>query len=199
MRDAATKIETKMIEQIHTSTRPRNGWLAVVFLAMLGLICSSSFYAFGSDKDKKKKDQPQEQKSVLDMIDKSKIVWPQPPNIARVKYMDYFAGEKLPDFNAQAAKNKSSWMDRLAGTSAEKGDNSMKNHFFFGEPQVVRHLDHDDTVEDRFVGMVGFEFLPLGFVGMRDDYRIDVHHAVATRSRRHRRRSCRAKNCMSRS
>src|ERR1700690_1107312 len=134
MRKAATKTETKMSKQIHTSTRPRNGWLAVVFLAMLGLICSSSFYAFGSDKDKKKKDQPQEQKSVLDMIDKSKIVWPQPPNIARVKYMDYFAGEKLPDFNAQAAKNKSRWMDRLAGARADKGDNPMKNHFFFGEP-----------------------------------------------------------------
>jgi sugar lactone lactonase YvrE len=123
-----------MSEQIHKSTQPRNGWLALAILVALGLICSS--FAFGSDNDKKKKkkDQPQKKTSILDLVDKSKVVWPQPPNIARVKYLDYFAGEKLPDFNAQAAKTKSSWMDRLAGTSGEKSDNPMKNHFFFGEP-----------------------------------------------------------------
>jgi len=70
----------------------------------------------------------------VDMMDKSKIVWPQPPNIARVKYLDYFAGEKLPDFTPQTTKPKSSWMDRLAGTSPEKTVNPLQNHFFFGEP-----------------------------------------------------------------
>jgi DNA-binding beta-propeller fold protein YncE len=121
-----------MNEQIHKSSQQRSGWLALVILVALGLFCAT--FAFGTDKDKKKKDEPQKKPSLLDLVDKSKIVWPQPPNIARVKYLDYFAGEKLPDFNAQAAKNKSSWMDRLAGTSGDKGDNPMKNHFFFGEP-----------------------------------------------------------------
>ncbi|MGB8784083.1 MAG: SMP-30/gluconolactonase/LRE family protein [Terriglobales bacterium] len=120
-----------MSAQIHKSTQPRNGRLVLANLMVLGLLCSS--FAFGTDKDKKKAD-PQPTKSLMDMIDKSKVVWPQPPNIARVKYMDYFAGEKLPDFGAQTTKAKSSWMDRLAGTSADKGDNPLKNHFFMGEP-----------------------------------------------------------------
>jgi DNA-binding beta-propeller fold protein YncE len=126
--------EANMSRQIHKSTQPRLGWLALATLMILALLgsSSSSFYAFGSDK--KKDAAPEPRKSLMDMIDKSKVVWPQPPNIARVKYMDYFAGEKLPDFGAQTAKQKSSWMDRLAGTSADKTDNPLKNHFFMGEP-----------------------------------------------------------------
>jgi DNA-binding beta-propeller fold protein YncE len=121
-----------MSEQIHKSAQQPNGWLALAILMVLGLLCSS--FAFGSDKDKKKDQTATPPKSLMDMIDKSKVVWPQPPNIARVKYMDYFAGEKLPDFSAQSTKPKSSWMDRLAGTSPDKGDNPLKNHFFMGEP-----------------------------------------------------------------
>ena len=103
---------------------------ALALLLALGLL--SSLFAFA---DKKKEEQPKKVVSILDLIDKAKIVWPQPPNIARVKYLDYFAGEKLPDFNAQPVKQKSSWMDRLAGTSADKGQgNPLGNHFFFGEP-----------------------------------------------------------------
>jgi sugar lactone lactonase YvrE len=122
-----------MSKPIRKSIQPRKGWLAI--LIAVALICSSSSSAFGSDQDKKKKDTPAPpQKSIYDYIDKSKVVWPQPPNIARVKYLDYFAGEKLPDFKAQTTKPKSSWMDRLAGTTQEKGDNPLKNHFFMGEP-----------------------------------------------------------------
>src|ERR1035438_1852678 len=94
-----SKREADMSRQIHSSTQPRLAWLALATLMILGLLgsSSSSFYAFGSDKDKKKDAAPEPRKSLMDMIDKSKVVWPQPPNIARVKYMDYFAGEKLPD------------------------------------------------------------------------------------------------------
>ena len=127
-----SKRDAKMSEQVHKSTQPRDGWVALAILMVLGLLCSS--FAFGSDKDKKKDQSAAPPKSIYDLIDKSKVVWPQPPNIARVKYMDYFAGEKLPDFSAQATKPKSSWMDRLAGTSPDKSDNPLKNHFFMGEP-----------------------------------------------------------------
>ncbi len=121
-----------MIGRLHNSVPARKRKLAIAVLVMLLLTASS--VAFG-DKKKKKDDQPpQKQVSIYDVIDKSKVVWPQPPNIARVKYLDYFAGEKLPDFSAQPAKAKSSWMDRLAGTTQEKGENPLKNHFFMGEP-----------------------------------------------------------------
>jgi sugar lactone lactonase YvrE len=101
----------------------------VLVLMMVGLTVCAAFAGDKKDKDTT----PQKKVSVLDLIDKSKIVWPQPPNIARVKYLDYFAGEKLPDFNV-SAKPKSNWMDRLAGTNPDKQDNPLKNHFFFGEP-----------------------------------------------------------------
>jgi len=121
-----------MIERRHNTARERRGWLALMALVALLIVTSSIAFA-----DKKKKDadaQPPVDTNILDYLDKSKIVWPQPPNIARVKYLDYFAGEKLPDFKAQPTKAKSSWMDRLAGTSADQGPNPMRNHFFFGEP-----------------------------------------------------------------
>src|ERR1019366_9249154 len=116
-----TKVKTPMncltCHQPHASLQP-------VLLAL----ASPSFA------QKKKKDAaPQPKVSVLDRIDTSKIVWPNPPNITRIKYLNYFAGEKLPDFSAKRAKSKSAWMDRLAGAT-EKGDDPLKNHFFMGEP-----------------------------------------------------------------
>jgi sugar lactone lactonase YvrE len=120
-----------MIRQLHNSVPTRNGRLAMALVVMLLLTAASVAFA---DKNKKDTQTPQKPVSVMDAIDKSKVVWPQPPMIARVKYLDYFAGEKLPDFGAQTAKPKSSWMDRLAGTSADKSDNPLKNHFFMGEP-----------------------------------------------------------------
>ena len=122
---------------IRQSNSARNRRLGVTAVALLLLAVST--IAFGDQSDKKKKDDQAAQKrvSVLDVIDKSKVVWPQPPNIARVRYLDYFAGEKLPDFSAQQAKPKSNWMDRLAGTNPDKADNPLKNHFFFGEPHGI--------------------------------------------------------------
>ena len=55
------------------------------------------------------------------------------------------------------------------------------NLHFLGEAQVVGHLHHHDTIEDRLVGVVGLELLPFGFVGMRDDGGVDIRRAVTTR------------------
>ncbi len=119
-----------MMGQLHKSVAARNGWLVLAVLVML--LAAST--AFGDQKKKKADQTPQKRVSIMDVIDKSKVVWPQPPMIARVRYLDYFAGEKLPDFNAQTTKPKSSWMDRLAGTTQERGNDPLRNHFFMGEP-----------------------------------------------------------------
>jgi len=102
-------------------------------MVLLMVLLMASSVAFGDKKKKDDKQPPEKKVSLYDVIDKSKVVWPQPPNIARVRYLDYFAGQKLPDF-AQTTKPKSNWMDRLAGTTAERGNDPLKNHFFFGEP-----------------------------------------------------------------
>jgi len=116
-----------MIERLH-NFNPTGAWVA---LALALMVARPSFAA---DQKKKKDNEPQKVVSALDGIDTSKIVWPQPPNITRIRYINYFAGEKLPDFNSKPAKSKSAWMDRLAGTSGTKGDDPLKGHFFMGEP-----------------------------------------------------------------
>ena len=71
---------------------------------------------------KKKKDQPAlPPKTILDRIDLSKLVWPNPPAPTRLKYLNYFCCEK---YTPQVGKKKSSWMDRMAGaeTLAQKLD-----------------------------------------------------------------------------
>ncbi len=119
-----------MIERLNNSIRREKVWLALTLLLAL------SRPSFASDPQKKDKDaEPQKVVSKLEKMDTSKIVWPQPPAITRIKYLNYFAGEKLPDFNAKPTKTKSAWMDRLAGTSSDKKNYiSLENHYFMGEP-----------------------------------------------------------------
>jgi len=79
--------------------------LVVVILVAITLVCPGSVWA-----KKKKDDAPKP--SVLDQLDYSKIVWPQPPAIARVKFATYYTGEKL---DVGSGKKRESWMDRVAG------------------------------------------------------------------------------------
>ena len=58
-------------------------------------------------------------------------------------------------------------------------DDLLVNLHFFGEAQIVGHADHHDAVQNRFVGVVGLEFLPLGFVGVGDDDGVDVDQSMA--------------------
>ena len=51
-------------------------------------------------------------------FDINKIVWPNPPAITRIKFVDLFTGEKVDPnlFSKEKRKPKQKWMDRLAGT-----------------------------------------------------------------------------------
>jgi DNA-binding beta-propeller fold protein YncE len=87
----------------------------------MGLLFSMSVAILPLEAAKKKKDRPALPKTILDRIDFSKLVWPNPPAPTRVKYLNYFCCDKyLPE----PAKKKSSWMDRMAGgeTQAQKLD-----------------------------------------------------------------------------
>ncbi len=49
-------------------------------------------------------------------FDVSKIVWPNPPEIARIAFKEIYTGEKIdPNLYTKKAR-KSTWMDRLAGS-----------------------------------------------------------------------------------
>lgn len=54
-------------------------------------------------------------KRITAYFDISKIVWPGPPEIARIRFLDLFTGEKIDPSLFQKKKKKPSWMDRMAG------------------------------------------------------------------------------------
>lgn len=85
-------------------------------LALLALALMGTAYA-----DKKKpvatqnvKLSDQRSKAYFDL---SKIVWPNPPAITRIKFLDLFTGQKVDPnlFSKKNEKSKQRWMDRLAG------------------------------------------------------------------------------------
>ena len=103
---------------------PRAMRLAAVITGValvLALADPSALYAG----KKKKAEATPKQPNILDVLDYSKIVWPNPPAVTRIKYLNYFCCDK---FSPTAAKKKNSWMDRMAGgeTQAQKqADNPL--------------------------------------------------------------------------
>lgn len=107
----------------------RRNWIRLDrVLTVAALILASLFPNAGFAGSKKKTqatDAAQPAAPAKPQIDTSKLVWPEPPNIPRVRYTNYFAGVPL-DYTpaAQQPKVKSGWMDRLAGVQ----DPSNKQH-----------------------------------------------------------------------
>ena len=104
--------------------------LAVVL--MVGLASPVSVYGG----KKKKADPPAPEQSSgpmvdLSKIDISKLVWPQPPSIPRVRYIAYFAGMKIDHTPAASKpKPKQSWMDRVAGAKPQDEKSMLKDFPF---------------------------------------------------------------------
>src|SRR5271169_5733414 len=68
-------------------------------------------------------------------VDISNIVWPQPPAIARLKYLDYFSAQKPEPVN-EKTQQKKSWMDRMAGITPDDAAKraGAKPRFQLGTP-----------------------------------------------------------------
>jgi DNA-binding beta-propeller fold protein YncE len=101
----------------------RNGMASalLLFLLVLGLALPVSVYG---GKKKKKDDATPPPAAPKAEIDTSKLVWPNPPNIARVRYLNYYAGMKIDYTPPKVSQKKQGWMDRLAGT--KQVDNAEK-------------------------------------------------------------------------
>ncbi|MFY9741035.1 MAG: SMP-30/gluconolactonase/LRE family protein [Candidatus Sulfotelmatobacter sp.] len=115
-----------MIQNLHIV--PRKLWLAF----MLVFCAVGATPAFAGQKNKqpapKLPDGPPK-------INISNIVWPQPPAIARVRYLDYFSAEKKQAEKQQDVKRKS-WMDRMAGVDPNEAAKraGTKPRFALGTP-----------------------------------------------------------------
>src|SRR5580693_5306717 len=107
----------------------------VVLAVLLVSALASPNSAYAGNKKKTTTDTTAEQTGgpIVDLskIDISKLVWPQPPSIPRVRYTTYFAGEKIDYTPAdQKAKPKSTWMDRLAGAQSQQEKFNVKDFPF---------------------------------------------------------------------
>ncbi len=97
---------------------------AGALLALAALLFPVNTYA-----GKKKKQEPvKPAEPPKPQIDISKLVWPAPPSIPRVRYLNYFAGQKI-DYTpaSEQPKQKSSWMDRLAGMQDPNNKQHLKD------------------------------------------------------------------------
>jgi DNA-binding beta-propeller fold protein YncE len=102
-----------------------NAKVLVALVLLLALCLASSVSLYASDKKKKKADTQPAETPKLD-IDTSKLVWPNPPNIARVRWLSYYAGMKIDRTPPAATKKKQSWMDRVAGAKQDDALDKLK-------------------------------------------------------------------------
>src|SRR5208282_3272335 len=95
-----------------------------VIAALLALALALPGVATAAQKDQKKKKAAADPNASLQKrvnSDISEIVWPNPPEIVRVKSAEQLTGQKI-DFSApfnKSYKPNQSWMDRLAGTKPQ--------------------------------------------------------------------------------
>lgn len=104
---------------------------------MLALVLALAAFSLPALAKKKKAaaaaDSPQQKRIALDI---TKIVWPNPPAIARIRFVDILSGEKI-DWAALKApqKRKASWMDRLAGAQPDAQFTDIQSKLNF---QLIR-------------------------------------------------------------
>ena len=110
---------------IHNLNRNAGALVALVIVLALGLASPVSTY--GGDKKKKAADTPKPAAETPKLdIDPTKLVWPNPPNIARVRWLNYFAGVKIDRTPQAVTKKKQGWMDRVAGAKQEDNTDKLK-------------------------------------------------------------------------
>jgi len=105
----------------HRSNTTRGSKVMASLAGLLALALTFPGVASAAQKKKKAAADPNANLPKRVNFDISKIVWPSPPEIARVKFVEQLTGEKI-DFNRpinKPQKPKQSWMDRLAGTKPQ--------------------------------------------------------------------------------
>jgi len=116
----------------------RHNWMfrgmrPVAPVALMAVLLAGPLYG-----DKKKKENPPpaapQEKSVLEQLDYSMIVWPQPPAIARVKYLNFFSTQKAEPAQQTTVKKKISFMEKMAGGAPPPVAATVKPRFALFAP-----------------------------------------------------------------
>jgi DNA-binding beta-propeller fold protein YncE len=111
------------------STRAHRRMVCILAIA---LCLAAAQPAHAGKKDKKKKSDATAEAAGPRKFsfDPKKLAWPSPPSIARVHWLDFYAGMKIDYTPAAVAKPKASWMDRLAGGLPDDQKTSVKKFPF---------------------------------------------------------------------
>jgi len=127
------------------------GWMQILTIIAGVALCLTAASPVHADKKKKDQTGPA-QKNILEEIDYSKLVWPNPPAPTRVKYLNYFCCDK---YEPETTKKKASWMDRMAGGESEAQKQESKPLFALWTPYGIA-VDSKGTVyvADGKVGAV---------------------------------------------
>lgn len=91
-------------------------------LVLLALIWAAPANLYGEKKKKDATPAPAATPALVP-VDFSNIVFPLPPAVPRLKYLDYFSAQKPEPVKAKKQATKSSWMDRMAGVDPNTSKN----------------------------------------------------------------------------
>ncbi len=99
--------------------RTRGAWAALLVVI---LVVAS---AHADKKPKKPAGNSSQQQRIRVSVNRDMLVWPNPPAITRIRWLDQLTGEPFdPDaLNPAKNKKKQSWMDRLAGAQPDQAAN----------------------------------------------------------------------------
>jgi DNA-binding beta-propeller fold protein YncE len=124
----------------------------IMLVLILALGAQSPLFA----KNKKKKEAAVQSQPLKPRQDTSQLVWPAPPNIGRVEYVQYFSGQTIaPPLAEEPKKPKQSWMDRLAGVQpSPTGKLKQMPYQLLGPFGMAVSPNGDLFVADQKVGAV---------------------------------------------
>src|SRR5579871_6028156 len=113
-----------------TSKLGRKWWIRLDCALIAAAILLAILFphaAFGGTKKKAAPEAAKPAAAPQPKQDTSKLMWPTPPNVPRVRYTSYFAGMPLdPTPASEQPKKKSTWMDRLAGVQDPNNKQHLK-------------------------------------------------------------------------
>ncbi|HEX3322846.1 MAG TPA: 6-bladed beta-propeller [Terriglobales bacterium] len=122
------------------SSRPQfRTWITWFLVAALALLLVPASHAGKKDKKKKEEAPAPAKKEGIDRskIDTSKLVWPLPPDLPRIKFVSEHFGEPQKPVEAKPQKKKQGWMDRMAGVQQRESGDPVEPSHVLGQPYGV--------------------------------------------------------------
>ena len=140
-----------MLPKLNSRTHDTSSFLRA---ALILVLCSLVPAAYADKKEKAPQTAQEETEAAEPKIDTSQLVWPRPPDIARIRWVGQVKGEPAPTAPPASAKNKQKWMDRLAGKKQIDEVRAPHPHILVEPNGVAIDSKGNIYVADTYVGAV---------------------------------------------